>query len=71
MMGVETLMPPVGINAAAPEGTSPRRINNVAQRGPDEAPERPRRVGMLTDDHERFFSKPGTTTPGVGLATVN
>ncbi len=28
-MGVETPIPPVGMNTAAPEGTPPRRINDL------------------------------------------
>ena len=84
-MGVETPIPPVAMNAAAPDGAPPRRINyctwdkrnenfdqkirnvisslskyaksginRTAQRGPDEAAERPPKgVGTLASSTER------------------
>ena len=62
-MGVETPIPPIVMNPAAPDGAPPRRfknsipsLNRSAQRGPDDAAKRPRKgVGLLTKSIKKGY----------------
>ena len=64
MMGVETPIPPIMMNAAAPEGAPPRRINDLKDKyRKHSCPAVPRRGpeagSIVTPDHVTDFHSMG------------
>ena len=88
-MGFDPPIPPCTINAAAPEGTPPRRFecsfyerdslkNYLAQRGPDEAAERPHqgwetsrtKFNTISNRHEMTMNLSGNAVNPSDLAKL-